>query len=58
MDINPWEFKADFEKYEFASFHHEKEVSLIIFSSAWLDPNSYQNDEKAIYETLNYLLPF
>ena len=23
MDINPWEFKADFEKFEFASYHRD-----------------------------------
>jgi protein N-terminal amidase len=23
MDINPWEFKADFEKFEFANYHRE-----------------------------------
>ena len=54
MDINPWEFKSEFEKFEFANFHKENDVQLIVFSSAWLDPNSYPSDHKATSETINY----
>jgi protein N-terminal amidase len=54
MDINPWEFKADFEKFEFGCYHRDQKCSLIIFSSAWLDPNSYPTDKKATDDTINY----
>lgn len=27
---------------------------MIIFSSAWLDPNDYENDEKATLQTITY----
>lgn len=44
MDINPWEFKEEFSKFEFANFHKEKEVSLILFSSSWVDSQTYETD--------------
>jgi predicted amidohydrolase len=39
---------------EFANYHLTNPCSLILFSSAWLDPNSYPNDQTATFETINY----
>lgn len=44
MDINPWEFKASYEAYEFATFMRDQKVQLIIFSSAWVSAESYKSD--------------
>ena len=54
MDINPWEFKSEFEKFEFGTYHRDQKCQLIIFSSAWLDPNTYPSDKKATDDTINY----
>lgn len=54
MDINPKEFKAPYEAFEFANFIKDQKCQLILFSSAWLDPNSYPDDQTATDETLNY----
>mmetsp|Transcript_38054 Transcript_38054/g.36428 ORF Transcript_38054/g.36428 Transcript_38054/m.36428 type:complete len:169 (-) Transcript_38054:50-556(-) len=54
MDINPKEFKAPFEAFEFANFIKNEKCQLIMFSSAWCDPNCYPSDKKATDETLNY----
>ena len=63
MDINPYQFKADFEKYEFANFHAENDVEVILFSSNWVDGSlDSEPDDKATMSTLNYwcmrLIPF
>ena len=62
MDINPKEFKAPFEDCEFANFHADNEVDVILFSSNWVDSKEYQSDKEVIKSTLNYwwirLLPF
>ena len=54
MDINPWEFKSEFELMEFGNYHKDKKCQLIMFSSAWLDPNTYPTDKKATDDTINY----
>ena len=54
MDINPYQFKSPYEKMEFANYHRAENNSMILFSSAWLDPNTYKNDKEATMETINY----
>jgi protein N-terminal amidase len=39
MDINPWEFTAPWEAYEWASAAKEARAGLLLFSSAWCDRN-------------------
>eukprot|EP00871_Galdieria_phlegrea_P005260 jgi/Galph1/5735/GphlegSOOS_G4389.1 len=36
MDINPEDFVAPWEEYEFASYCAEERIQIILFSSAWL----------------------
>ncbi|KAG0267867.1 Carbon-nitrogen hydrolase [Actinomortierella ambigua] len=35
MDVNPYQFKADFGDFEFANFHLNKRSDLILCSMAW-----------------------
>jgi len=42
MDINPYEFKAPFDAYEFANFHKQAGSEVILFSSAWC--NAHPDD--------------
>ena len=37
MDINPYEFTAPFEAFEFATFHSRAKTDAILFSSAWYE---------------------
>jgi protein N-terminal amidase len=39
MDLNPYEFKAPFDKYEFASFATREKCQLILVPTAWMDSN-------------------
>lgn len=36
MDINPYQFKADFTAYEFARFHADKKTRLVIGCMSWV----------------------
>jgi protein N-terminal amidase len=36
MDLNPKQFKAPFDKYEFANYHLENNSELLVLSMAWL----------------------
>jgi len=38
MDINPWEFEAPFEAYEYANYILEEDISLVIVPMAWSLP--------------------
>ncbi|GMM31089.1 amidase [Martiniozyma asiatica (nom. inval.)] len=48
MDLNPWEFKAPFEKYEFANAMVNQNVELGIICTAWM--NSSWSDQWSIKE--------
>lgn len=49
MDINPVDFKEEeYPLYRFATFHRDQGTQLILFSSAWLDPNSQGNEKKDV----------
>eukprot|EP00418_Pyrodinium_bahamense_P023327 CAMPEP_0179145928 /NCGR_PEP_ID=MMETSP0796-20121207/70440_1 /TAXON_ID=73915 /ORGANISM="Pyrodinium bahamense, Strain pbaha01" /LENGTH=211 /DNA_ID=CAMNT_0020846369 /DNA_START=45 /DNA_END=680 /DNA_ORIENTATION=- len=64
MDINPREFKAPFDAYEFASHHQQAGSRLIVFCSAWCanhpdDPPqscTRKADEQVSCDTLDYWL--
>eukprot|EP01137_Pigoraptor_chileana_P034361 Opistho-2@26793 len=48
MDLNPYQFKAAFEDYEFANFHRKSGTRLILFSAAWLDDATDSEDVRVI----------
>lgn len=61
MDLNPWEFKAPYEKKEFSNFCKDKNVDVIIFLTNWLnategDPDRFNESEERSFELLNYWL--
>mmetsp|Transcript_14422 Transcript_14422/g.12697 ORF Transcript_14422/g.12697 Transcript_14422/m.12697 type:complete len:112 (+) Transcript_14422:360-695(+) len=63
MDINPYQFKSEFEKMEFANYHNDNNVEVILFSSNWVDSSLDDvEDPAAVSDTLNYwamrLIPF
>jgi protein N-terminal amidase len=43
MDLNPYEFKAPFEKYEFATFAADQKCQLILVPTAWMNSNWDEN---------------
>ncbi|KAI9319390.1 carbon-nitrogen hydrolase [Dichotomocladium elegans] len=49
MDLNPYQFKSEFEAYEFARFHVGHQTQLIICCMAWL-----KNDD--VTSTIRYWL--
>ena len=56
MDINPYEFKAPFNAFEFAKFCKKKDVDLIIFPTNWNDEPDGKNDTFGVMHMLNYWL--
>ena len=50
MDINPYQFKAPFEEYEFARFHLNHDTQLIICCMAWLQGR----DKNHVMDTISY----
>lgn len=51
MDVNPEDFAAPFEAFEFASFCLEKESDLVLLTCAWCD---FEPREASERPTLNY----
>lgn len=43
MDLNPYEFKAPFENYEFASHASQEKCQLILVPTAWMNSNWDEN---------------
>lgn len=43
MDLNPYEFKAPFEQYEFANHAFNDKCQLILVPTAWMDSNWDEN---------------
>ncbi|KAG0680478.1 Carbon-nitrogen hydrolase [Pichia californica] len=39
MDLNPYEFKAPFENFEFGNFAHKEKCKLILVPTAWMNSN-------------------
>ncbi|CAI2170141.1 16897_t:CDS:10, partial [Funneliformis geosporum] len=56
MDLNPYQFKASFTKYEFASYHIQHQTEIILCPMAWLMSEYSQqiNDDKPESSTINY----
>jgi len=50
MDLNPWEFRAPFNAFEYAKFILENDVTLILIPMAWLLPRSIDDEEQDKYE--------
>lgn len=43
MDLNPYEFTAPFEKYEFSRFASDNKCQLILIPTAWMNSNWKEN---------------
>ena len=56
MDINPYEFKAPWNAFEFGNFCKKKDVDLIVFLTNWNDNEKGTNNYIEIMEMLNYWL--
>jgi protein N-terminal amidase len=46
MDLNPREFQAAFDLYEFANFILTNDVELVLLPTAWLLPEEYYEDDR------------
>jgi predicted amidohydrolase len=62
MDLNPWEFKAPFEAYEYANYILEEDISLILVPMAWLlpaekDPTSLEPSQSTLIYWVGRLHP-
>jgi len=56
MDINPYEFKAPWEAFEFGNFCKEKDVDIIVFPTNWNDEEGAKNTYIEIMHMMNYWL--
>lgn len=54
MDINPYDFKAPWDKMEFANHCLDKDVDLIVFLTNWTDFEPNDNSMKAINKSISY----
>ena len=55
MDLNPWEFRAPFNAFEYANYILENDINLILIPMAWLDPRTDPDDpQMPSHGTLNY----
>lgn len=52
MDINPYQFKANFYDCEFANYHLEQNTDIILCSMAWL--KSKEPEVGSIQNTIKY----
>lgn len=55
MDINPYDFKSDFNEYEFGNFCLKQNVDMVILVANWL-LNSSNKDKEIVIEAINYWL--
>ena len=44
MDLNPWEFRAPFNSFEYANYILENDITLTLIPMAWLLRRSTDND--------------
>jgi protein N-terminal amidase len=56
MDLNPYEFKADFYEMEFATFCKKENVDAIVFLTNWLDNEPEDECQESVLNILNYWL--
>ncbi|ORZ14116.1 carbon-nitrogen hydrolase [Absidia repens] len=57
MDINPYQFKADFYDFEFGHYHSNAKTNIILCSMAWLKSKSKEDTSKnsdTVMDTINY----
>ncbi|KAJ3128598.1 Carbon-nitrogen hydrolase [Nowakowskiella sp. JEL0407] len=56
MDINPFQFTAPFEKFEFGNFHKDAGSSVIAISMAWLSSRDMNGKDSTVpsMDTMNY----
>lgn len=59
MDINPYEFRANFGAFEFASFMKAEQVDVIVFCSNWCSAHPSDSEDRRfapinMEETLEY----
>ena len=54
MDIESRNPSAPEVHYEFATFHAENDVDVILFSSNWIDSELHESDEELISFTINF----
>ncbi|KAI9489758.1 carbon-nitrogen hydrolase [Zychaea mexicana] len=55
MDINPYQFKAPFDAYEFARFHDDQDTQIIVCCMAWLQGNNNNNSStSSVTDTISY----
>ena len=57
MDINPYQFKAPFEKYELANFWKESDVDLCVFCTNWTSGGLDDTSQGLISYWLSRLKP-
>ena len=53
MDVNPYQFKAPFDKFEFANYQLQAKSNILLMSMAWLTPGTPITSE-TIPNALNY----
>jgi protein N-terminal amidase len=58
MDINPYQFTAPWEDFEFGNFCKEKDCDLILFLTNWLldDQNNDKEEREKSIQLINYWL--
>ena len=44
MDVNPYQFQAPFDRFEFGNFHAQSRPTLLLLSMAWLFSGSETDD--------------
>jgi protein N-terminal amidase len=55
MDINPYQFKTDFNAFEWATFQDTHKSKILLLSNAWLkQENETRTDLTIVSETIQY----
>jgi protein N-terminal amidase len=55
MDVNPYQFKTDFNEFEWATFQVNHKSKILLLSDAWLKPdNDTRTDATIVFETIQY----
>jgi protein N-terminal amidase len=53
MDLNPYQFKASFHDYEYATYHTEQDSDLLLCCMAWIASKA-DEDEQRCMSTIEY----
>lgn len=56
MDINPYQFKADFYDFEFGHYHSDAKTKILLCSMAWLKSKGKggSGNSDTVMDTINY----